>query len=100
MHMSSPSSRKSATRSALLEGLVELLARARDLDVLVELGAQLRDLHERLLEAGLRAAHAALTPDDLAELAVVVVRPCSGSGAFISFAMSCLHVLDTFCTSG
>src|SRR6185295_14616827 len=53
-----------------LERLVELLARARDADVLPELLAQPRELAEGVLEALLVAGHAAVVPHDLAELAV------------------------------
>src|SRR6516165_711230 len=53
-----------------LEGLVELPARARHVDVLPELLAQDRDLAEAVLEAFLVAGHAAVLPHDLAELPV------------------------------
>ena len=70
--MSSPSSKKSATRPGPLEALVHRTV-AEDADVLPELLAERRDLRQRLLEAGLVAGHAAVVPHDLAELAVVVV---------------------------
>ena len=70
--MSSPSSKKSATRPALSRRLVHGPV-AEHPHVLPELLAQRRDLGQRLLEAGLVAGHAAVVPHDLAELAVVVV---------------------------
>ena len=77
-HSSSPNSRKSATRPALLERLVERLAVAEDADVLPELLAQRRDLGDRLGQALLAAGHAAVVPHDLAELAV---EPVDGAAA-------------------
>ena len=62
------------------EGLVELGAGARDLHFAPELVAELRNLAERFFEAFLVAGHAALGPDDHAELAVEVLGRVLGVG--------------------
>ena len=59
--------------TGLLERLVDARAVAGDAQVLLELLVQRRQLGQRLLEALLGALHAAVVPDDLAELAVEVV---------------------------
>src|SRR5690606_24890887 len=58
----------------LLEALVQLFAGARHVQVLPELLADPRDLLQRLLEARLVAGHAALVPDELAQLPVEGIR--------------------------
>src|SRR4051812_18525039 len=62
--------------AGLLERLVDLVAVAQDADVLPEFRAELGDLLERGLESLLVAGHAAVGPEDLAQLAVEVIdRP-------------------------
>ena len=69
-HMSSPSSRKSATRPAFSSDWFSSAPDPGTRDVLPELVAQRRDLAERLAQARVVARHAAVVPHDLAELAV------------------------------
>src|SRR5690606_25979926 len=64
--------------TGLLERLVDALAVAGDTEVLLEFGVERRDLRERLVEALLCAFHAAVIPDDLAELAM---EPVGRAGA-------------------
>ncbi len=59
--------------AGLLERLVHARVAAGDLEVLLELLVQCRDLRQRLLEAGGGAIHPAVVPDDLAEFTVEVV---------------------------
>ena len=74
--------------AGLLQRLVDRGPAAGHLEVLLELLVQRRDLRQRLLQALLGALHAAVLPDDPAELAVEVVgragaadrRGSSGSG--------------------
>ena len=68
--ISSPSSRKSATRPAFSSDWLKRGAVAQDAHVLPELLAQGGDLLERGLEAFLGAGHAAVLPHDLAQLAM------------------------------
>jgi hypothetical protein len=71
--MSSPNSRKSATRPAFSRFWLNSSAGAGDADLLPEALADLRDDAEGLLEAGLVAGHAAVVPHHQAELAVELV---------------------------
>ena len=59
--------------TGLLEGLVDALGVAGDAQVGLELVVQRRQLGERLLEPRFGSLHAAVVPDDLAELTMEVV---------------------------
>src|SRR5690606_36167614 len=57
----------------LFERLVDARTVAGDAQILLELLVERRDLSERLLQSFCRALHAAVVPDQLAELTVEVV---------------------------
>ena len=70
MHISSPSSRKSATRPAFSRLWLRVSAGAEHAHVAPELLAQTADEVDRLEQPLLGALHAAVLPHDLAELLV------------------------------
>ncbi len=70
MHISSASSKKSRDASGLFEALVQIVGAAENADVLPVFFAQFANLLDGGFQAFGVARHAAVIPDDFAELAV------------------------------